>query len=309
MPRFLLVVLAILAGLTAASAEPVFPPGARIGLEPPSGMVVSRRFVGFEDVDNKAGISVVEVPLPASNSVENSMFDTPPNLNSPKREMFGFADGVGILVTGTMEVEGAPVHRWYLLARTINSSNADFAAFITVNVPDSALGVYTDKAVRAALATVSFRPNPLDEQVKLLPFKLGDLAGFRIIQAFAAGGLIITDGPTNDITRQPYMLVSIGPGVTAEDSDQRQRIARDLLSSAPLSEMTITSAESMRISNLPVIEIRATAKNLRGDPVKLVQWVRFGAGGFIRIVGVVGENGWDQMFDRFRAVRDGVEVR
>jgi hypothetical protein len=65
----------------------------------------------------------------------------------------------------------------------------------------------------------------------------------------------------------------------------------------------------MRISNLPVIEIRATAKNMRGDPVKLVQWVRFGAGGFIRIVGVVGENGWDQMFDRFRAVRDGVEVR
>jgi len=308
MPRLLLVVLTIWAGLAAASAEPVFPPGARIGLEPPPGMTLSRRFVGFEDVDQKAGITVAEVPLPASTGVESSMFDTPPGLMSPKREMFGFADGVGILVTGTMELEGTPVHRWYLLGRTINSSNSDFAAFVTVNVPDSSLGVYPDKAIRAALATVTFRSNPLDEQVKLLPFKLGELAGFRIIQAFAAGGLIITDGPSNDISRQPYMIVSIGPGVATENTDQRQRIARDLLSSAPLADLTVTSTENMRLANLPGVEIRADAKNLRGDPIKLVQWVRFGTGGFIRIVGVVGSNGWDQTFDRFRAVRDGIEL-
>jgi len=39
----------------------------------------------------------------------------------------------------------------------------------------------------------------------------------------------------------------------------------------------------------------------------VVQWVRFGTGGFMRIVGVGPKNNWDSLFTRFRAVRDGIE--
>ncbi len=65
----------------------------------------------------------------------------------------------------------------------------------------------------------------------------------------------------------------------------------------------------MRIGGLPGYEIRAQAKGLNGEPLSLVQWVRFGGGGFLRIVGVGRKDDWDALFTRFRAVRDGIEPR
>jgi hypothetical protein len=65
----------------------------------------------------------------------------------------------------------------------------------------------------------------------------------------------------------------------------------------------------MRIGGAPGYELRAKATGLQGEPVTLVQWVRFGTGGFLRIVGVGRAEGWDELFTRFRAVRDGVDMR
>lgn len=311
MGRLLGVLLGIWAGLAlaGASADPVFPPGQRIGLEPPPGMVVSRRFPGFEDAANKAAITLVELPPVAYANVEKSMFDfVPKGMTIGKREMFGFTEGVGIYLTGTSEANGVTLHHWFLLGHSIAGANADFAALVTVTMPEQALAAYPEKVVRAALASVTFRPAPLDEQLAMLPFKLDDLAGFRVMQVMTAGGVIIIDGPTNDVTRQPYMLISVGPGAPTSPDD-RIRFARDLLSGAPLKELSATSSETMRLSGFPGVEIRATARNLRGDPVRLVQWVRFGVGGFVRMIGVVAPDDWDQLFNRFRAVRDGVALR
>ena len=57
-------------------------------------------------------------------------------------------------------------------------------------------------------------------------------------------------------------------------------------------------------------EIQAEAKYAKSDtPMKLVQWVRFGGGAFIRFVGVARADAWAQAFPKFRAVRDGVKPR
>lgn len=301
--------LFIAAMATGAAADPTFPPGARIGLQLPPGMVVSRRFPGFEDPEHKVAIAVLELPLEAYDHVEQSIFSkVPPGLIVEKREMFPFHDGIGFLLTGRTEAAGVSVQKWFLVARAVGGPNTDLTAFVNMDVPEGARGIYTDAVVRATLSSVTFRPPPLAEQVAMLPFKLGDLAGFRVMQAMANGGVILTDGPSNDITVQPYMIVSVGRSTPTEPND-RATVARDLLSSAPLRELTPTSSEAMRIGSLPGYEIRATAKNLRGDPVKLVQWVRFGAGGYMRIVGVVGADRWDELFNRFRAVRDGIGLR
>lgn len=295
--------------IAGAAADPVFPTGLRIGLEPPPGMTVSRRFPGFEDADRKAAITLVELPLPAYGSVEKSMFDfTPPGMTIEKREMMPFADGVGLLLVGKGDVGGVMTHHWFLLGRAFGGANADLTALVTFTEPEAALAVYPDTAVRAALASVTFRPPPLAEQMATLPFKLGDLAGFRVMQALPSGGVIIVDGPANDLGRQPYMLISIGTGAPT-GPDDRARFARDVLANAPLRELSVTSVEAMRLNGLTAIEIRATAKNLRGDPVKLVQWIRFGAGGYMRIIGVVVPDDWDRLFNRFRAVRDGIALR
>ena len=65
----------------------------------------------------------------------------------------------------------------------------------------------------------------------------------------------------------------------------------------------------MRIGGRPGYEIRARGKDAQGDPSAVVQWVRFTGGGFLRVVGVSRNEQWDEMFNRFRAVRDGVELR
>ncbi len=311
--HLLAAILVVWAGQTssnpAAAAEPVFPRGQRIGLEPPPGMVVSRRFPGFEDADNKVAITLFEFPLTAYDDIEQSIFSkVPPGLTVQKREMFPFGNGIGFLLTGNTQADGTSVKKWFLLARAIGGPNFDLTAFVNVDVPEKARGIYTDEVIRAALASVVFRPPPLAEQIAMLPFKLGELAGFRVMQAMAEGSVILTDGPTNDINRQPYMIVSVGRGPRPEPND-RDKVARELLSTAPLRELSVTLAESMRIVGYPGYELRAKAINLNNEPIRLVQWVRFGSGGYLRIIGVVRSSDWDATFNRFRAVRDGIDLR
>lgn len=309
--RLIILSLALWAASIAipASAEPVFPPGLRIGLEPMSDLVASRRFPGFEDAGHKVAITILDLPARAYEEIERSIFAKDQSgLAGVKRESFPFASGVGILISGQAQDKGVTSHKWFLLATSASGAVADLATLINVEVPESARAVYSDAAVRKLLASVTFRPTPVQEQLGLLPFKVNEMAGFRVMQVLPAGGVILTDGPTDDISKQPYVIVSIGGG-SPDQPDDRARFARELLSSAPLREVAVTSAEPMRISGLQGYEIRAQARGIDGEPVTLVQWVRFGSGGFLRVVGVASKENWDALFTRFRAIRDGVEPK
>jgi hypothetical protein len=313
MLRILLVPLlaawAGLASLTAAGAEPVFPLGLRIGLEPPGDLKLSTRFPGFEDADRKVAITVLDLPARAYVELERSAFGkNQSGLTDFKRESFPFASGVGFLISGSVQQNGVSLHRWFLLASGVGGNVQDLATLINVEVPEAALSLYSDAVIRKALASVTFRAAPLQEQLGMLPFQLNELAGFRVTQAMPAGGVILTDGPTDDISKQPYMIVSIGSGAP-DERDDRGKFARELLASAPLRDLSVTLAEPMRIAGLPGFEIRAQAQGPDGAPVLLVQWVRFGSGGFLRIVGVGRKDDWDALFTRFRAVRDGIDLR
>ena len=313
MRRILLVPMlaawAVLASLTAAAAEPMFPPGMRIGLEPPGDLRLSTRAPGFEDADRKVSITILDLPLNAYEEIERSAFaKNQTGLIDLKRESFPFANGIGFLITGQVHENGVTLNRWFLLATALGANAQGLAMLINVEVPETALAVYSDAVIRKALASVTFRPSPVQEQLGLLPFKLNELAGFRVMQVLAAGGVILTDGPTEDLSRQPYMIVSVGRGAPAEPDD-RGKFARELLSSAPLRDLSVTLAEPMRIGGVPGYEIRAQAQGLVGESLSLVQWIRFGGGGFLRVVGVGRKADWDTLFTRFRAVRDGVDLK
>ncbi|KQY97853.1 hypothetical protein ASD45_17775 [Pseudolabrys sp. Root1462] len=291
-----------------AAAETVFPPGLRVGLTVPGDLKISTRFPGFEDADRKVAITILDMPIAALEGLERSAFaKTQTEVQDLKREAFPFENGVGVLVSGVATENGAKVHKWFLIASSATGAVPDLAALVSVQVPDDALNVYSEAVVRAALRSVTFRPTPLTEQLGLLPFKLKDMAGFRVLTVMPSGGVILIDGDSDDITSNPYVIVSIGRG--APESGDRGRFAADLLSQAPLRNLQIQGSEPQRISNGPGHEIRAKAESVNGKPVKLVQWVRFGGSGFVRIVGVSSEARWDDLFNRFRAVRDGVEPR
>jgi len=182
----------------------------------------------------------------------------------------------------------------------------DLTLMINVEVPDAATTVYSDAVIRKALASAVVRPVPIDEQLGLLPFKLSELAGFRVNKVLPAGGVIITEGPNDDIGDQPYMIVSVGSG-SPEQPNDRVNFARDLLLSSPLRNLSLQQGDTMRIGGMPGYEIRGEAKSPTDKLLSVVQWVRFGTGGFMRIVGVGAKDNWDSLFTRFRAVRDGIE--
>jgi hypothetical protein len=303
----ILVIWAAVAVLSPAlSAAPVFPPGSRIGLEPPGGLKPSTQFPGFEDIDRKVTVTILDLPGNAYAELERAaQAENPPSLTDVKRENFSFRSGTGLLVTGRAQINDVTLHKWILLATA--ATDQDLTILINVEVPETALAVYSDAVIRQALASVTFRPAPIQEQLGMLPFKLGQLAGFRVIKALPAGGVILTDGPTDDLSKQPYVIVAIGRG-SPEQPDDRARFARDLLSSAPLRDLSVQSAEPMRIGGLPGYEIRAQGKGLNDESIMLAQWLRFSGSNFLRVVGVGRKDDWDALFTRFRAVRDGIDL-
>jgi hypothetical protein len=177
-----------------------------------------------------------------------------------------------------------------------------------VEVPEAARSVYTDAIVEQALKSVTFRKAPIAEQLAMLPFTLGDLAGFHVRQVAPSGVVVLSEKEDGAPLAQGFVVVSVAPGGPTT-ADERARFAQDLIRNAPVRDLTITSGETMRIKGVPGNEVRATAKGADDKPVSLVQWLRFGSGGFMRIVAVSPKEEWDALFPRFRAVRDGVETK
>ncbi|HMF23735.1 MAG TPA: hypothetical protein VKG24_16625 [Pseudolabrys sp.] len=293
----------------AAVVEPVFPPGLRIGLEPSGDLKLSTRFPGFEDSERKVVVVILDLPASAYQELENAAFSNRQrDLQQPKRESFPFEGGIGFLISGVSQQDGITLYRWSLLARAIGENLQNLTMLINVEVPESARSIYSDEVIRKMLASVTFRPAPIQEQLSLLPFKLGNLAGFHVIQVLPTGNVILADETTDAAGPQPFVIVSVERGGPAEAGD-RGIFARDLLATAPVRDLTLQSAESMRIGGAPGHEIRAQGKGPAGDVVSLVQWLRFGSGGFLRVIGVSPTDKWDQAFGRFRALRDGIVMR
>lgn len=302
----LLTVWATVFGAMPAGAEPVYPTGLRVGLEPPGNLKTSRDMPGFQDEATKASILILELPGRAYEELERAMAVTNPRgLTDAKRETFSYAQGTGVLVTGQSTDNGVPTRHWFLLA---GKPDADLTTLINVGVPDAAKAAYPEDAIRKALVTVSFRPPPVDEQLSLMPFKLGALAGFRVMQVLREGAVVLTDGPDSNIEQQASVIVSIGRGGGTTPND-RSLFARDMLTSSPFRELSLQSAEPMRIGGLPGNEIKAEAKAADGTPLSLVQWVRFGSGGFLRVVAISSATRWPSEYPRFREIRDGIQMR
>jgi hypothetical protein len=294
----------------AAVAEPVFPAGSRVGLEAPGTMQPSTMVRGFEDRGAPAVILIGEMPPAAYAELEKGMTAanlSKQGLHEDKREPFTFADGNGLLISGHQDADGKTIRKWLLLAAL-----PKLTALIAVQAPD-ADAAYTDKNIRTALATIKVREVvPVDELMKLIPIVFDEMSGLRPIRVAPGGGVLLTDGPkdTTDASEQPLLAVSIGSGGPQSASD-RDNFARSLLGGmSEFTEARIVSRDLIKLGAVQTHEIQAEGKDAKnGTPMRLVQWVRFGTTGYIRMVGIAPAERWRDLFPRFRGVRDGVKAR
>jgi len=303
-----------LGALPATAAELNYPPGSRIGLAPPPGLVLSKTFFGYEDPSNSVAMMLVALPPQAYADLDASVTAETlkrQGVTMESREALPLPSGKAFLVVGRQEVDNVKIRKWILVA-----SSPTLTGFVTVQMPETATALYPDAAIRASLATLAFRAAvPVDEQLGLLPFKVSELSGFRIAGVIPGRAVMLSDAPAGapgspDSTNEPHIFAAIAAGGPAQSAD-RDTFAREVFATLPnIREIRVTTSEPLRMAGQQGHQILANAKDASGtSPLTVVQWLRFGGGGYMQIVGIARADAWKDAYPRFRSVRDGIEAR
>src|SRR5215475_11713875 len=184
---FAAALLVIAATNPALAADPVFPPGARVGLVPLVGLVRAKTFIGFETEDQGVKVVVADLPAEAYNEVANAFKGNPGNMGGIKPESIETPAGLGYYTVESARDGATNVRRYSMMVPGIG-----FSGYVAVQVPESAWKIYSDDAVRQMFATAVVRKEvPVDEQLGLLPFKVSQLSEFKNVRSLAPGAAVI----------------------------------------------------------------------------------------------------------------------
>jgi len=300
----------------AMAADPIFPTGSRIGIVPPPGMATSRNFVGFEDPQKNAAVLFTTLPAKAYETLDKSM--VPDAMKSDgvdieKREPIELGIGKGFLLTGTQVTNGTRYRKWLLV-----TAAGKITALVTIQVPDKD-AAYPDKAMRDTLMTLAVRDSVPDaEQLSLMPFNVGDLAGFHVGEVLPGRAVMLVDresGQDKNELAEPSSLkarlfIAAMPGAPAEPSDRNNFARTTFQQIIGIKDVRVQNAEPLRIGSQPGFETLAKAKDSRSDAdVMVVQWLRFGTAGYLQMVGIVHADAWPTEFNRLRTIRDSIDPR
>ena len=190
--------------------------------------------------------------------------------------------------------------------------------FETTFTPATSLEVIA--SLRSALSAVMRVENHTihEPPVDLLEFtgKLtapSDEAFQHIYKSFIAYGytpmLTERDGVREPKGTEAILLISAGGGAPSQ-ADERASFAKNVLRTIQgFNNLRLQSQEPMRIGGQPGYEVRANGKDAQGADIEIIQWLRFGTGAYLRILGFAPKDKWQETFTRFREVRDGLEPR
>jgi hypothetical protein len=303
--------LALLAAAPAHAADPVFPPASRIGLAAPAGFTPSKRFAGFENPFASALIAVTELPADAYADVEKGFADEALKSRGwtiKLREPLTFKDGKGFFIAGPQESQGQKRYEAVMVATT-----GGITAIVSVQMVEESSATITDAVLRDMFKTLTIRATvPESERLAILPYKIGNLAKFRLVKSAPQGVALLTDGPKDEVAavEQPFMLIALAPGATPKP-EERDAFARRTFSSAPgIKDVKITRAEPLRMGQAQGYEIVADAKDATsGTDVTTVQWLRFGQNAYMQMFAIVKKSAWNDVFPRLRQIRDSIEPR
>jgi hypothetical protein len=295
----------------AFAAEPEFPLNSRLGLVPPADFVASTKFPGFENQTANAAILLISLPAEAFDNLKTGFSDEAlkqRGLTVETREPIKLPNGQGFVVSGTHEANGVKQREAVMVAQV-----SGVTALVTLRLSDEAQKAGVEKAVREAFTTVAVRETiPEAEKLAVLPYRLADLAGFRIVIGAQDGTAILTDGPKDQASPvdQPFFIVGVKTGESPKP-DERDAFARRVFASTPgVKDVRFVSSESLRMGGQQGHQIVADAKDAKsGTDVRIVQWLRFGPNAHIQMFGISRQDVWEETFNRFRAIRDGVELR
>jgi hypothetical protein len=115
-----------------------------------------------------------------------------------------------------------------------------------------------------------------------------------------------------DVERRDPVELPAGKGfvLTGRQTVEKERYRKWLLAFGQIvgiKDVQLQDAGPLRIASQPGYQTLAKAKDAgTGADVMVVQWLRFGSGGFLRMIGIARADAWPEMFGRLRTVRDSV---
>ena len=300
--------LLLMALCPAFAADPIFPPGARVGMVPLVGMAPAKGFIGFETEDQGVKVLVTELPAEAYGEVVNAFKANPAGVNGIKPESIETPAGLAYYSAESARDGATNVRRYSMILQ-----GGTFSGYVAVQVPENATKIYSDDAVRQMFASATIRKEvPVAEQLSLLPFKLTELGDFKNLRTLAPGGtIILADGDeAKGFEIAPFMVIGLIASTPAQPDD-RGRFAQQTATTIPgVREARITMSEPIRIEGIAGYETRIDATSGKDNtPVTVVQWLRFGSQSTLRIIGSAPRDVWSTAFPRFRGVRDGIQPR
>jgi hypothetical protein len=292
----------------AFAADPVFPPGVRVGITPLVGLSRAKSFVGFETEDQSVKVLVTELPAEAYGEVMNAFKANPAGSGGIKPESIETSAGLAYYTAENAKDGTTSVRRYSMIL-----PGGTFSGYVAVQVPENATKIYTDDAVRQMFASAVIRKQvPVEEQLGLMPFKINELGDFKNIRMLAPGAaIVLADGDeVSGFEPAPFMVIGL-IGATPAQPEDRGRFAQQAATSIPgVRDARITMSEPIRIDGMPGYETRIDATSGKDNTsVTVVQWLRFGGSNALRIIGSAPRDEWPKAFPRFRAVRDGIQPR
>lgn len=293
----------------AFAADPVYPPGVRIGMTPLVGLVPAKTFAGFETADQGVKVLVTELPAAAYGEVETAFKAGAGNNAGAKPESLETTAGKAFYTTENARDATGAVRRYSMIL-----PGTTFSGYVAMQVPENAMRIYTDDAVRQMFSSAMVRKEvPIDEQLALLPFKITEMSDFKTVRTLAPGAAILLADSGDETVLETSAFMVIGTiGSAPEKAEDRGRFAQQAATMIPgLRDARITMSEPMRLDGTPGYETRLDAVSGKDNtPVSVVQWIRFGGGNLaIRIIASSPRGDWPAAFPRFRAVRDGIQPR
>jgi hypothetical protein len=292
----------------AFAADPVFPPGSRVGVTPLVGLVPAKTFAGFETEDHGVKVLMAELPAEAYGEVAKALKADSAGPPGVKPGTIETAAGTAYYTTENAMNGAVSVRRYSMIVQ-----GGTFSGYVAVEIPENAGKIYTDDAVRQMFASAVVRKQvPIEETLGLLPFKVSQLADFKNVRTLPVGAAVILsdNDETAGFEPAPFMIVGL-IGSTPTQPEDRDRFAQEMARAIPgLREVRLTMSEPVRIDSNPGYETRLDAVSGKDNiPVTVVQWLRFGNPTVMRIIGSAPRDQWEKAFPRFRAVRDGIQAR
>jgi hypothetical protein len=298
----------ILVAAPALAQEPVFPRNSRVGIVPPTGFVASTKFLGFENPQANAALIVTELPGEMFAEMEKGFTDEvmkQRGMTVQVREPVTLKDGRGLLLAGPKVQGDQKTYEAVLIANT-----GGITAILSMQMLEASRATLTDAVVRNAFRTVAIRQVPDAEKLAVLPYKIGNLGGFRIVRSSPNGTAILTLGAKDEAVGvdQPYAMIGVAGGETPKAED-RDRVAKAILANTPgIKDIKLVRSEPLRIGQAQGYEIVAEARDAAtNSDVNTVLWLRYGQSGYLQMFAIARRASWGDVFPRLRQIRDSIE--